>query len=254
MSFHPMDLGGRLVLVTGASSGIGRETAVFLSECNARIILTARDRERLEQTATLLNAIGHRIEVRDLTADTDEIPQWIKRVCEETGPLHGLVHCAGVHSASPLRSLTAEKLQSVIQINVAAALMLAKGFRQKGCSKTGSSIVFVSSVAGLVGEPGVTAYAASKAALIGLARSLAMELASQGIRVNCVAPGFVKTEMSDRLREVWTPEQFQALGAKHPLGLGTPRDVAHGIGFLLAETGRWITGATLPIDGGYTAH
>jgi len=248
-----MDLGGRLVLVTGASAGIGRETAIFLSECNARLILTARHGERLEQTASLLRAGDHRIEARDLTS-TDEIPAWMKRVCEENGPLGGLVHCAGVHSAFPLRVLTTEKLESVMRINVSAALMLAKGFRQKGCSTAGSAMVLVSSVAGLVGEAGVAAYAASKAALVGLARSLAMELAGQGIRVNCVAPGFVETEMGGRLREALTPEQFQALEAKHPLGLGTPRDVAHGIGFLLAETSRWITGTTLVIDGGYTAH
>jgi NAD(P)-dependent dehydrogenase (short-subunit alcohol dehydrogenase family) len=248
-----MDLGGRLVLVTGASSGIGREAAVFLSECNARVILSARHRERLEETASLLQAGNHRIESRDLQS-TDEIPGWIKRMCEETGPLDGLVHCAGLHSGYPLRVLTTDKLENVMRINVSAALMLAKGFRQKGCSTKGSAMVFVSSVAGLVGESGVAAYTASKAALIGVTRSLAMELAGQEIRVNCVAPGFVRTEMGSRLEDALTPEQFQALEAKHPLGLGTARDVAHGIGFLLAETSRWITGTTLVIDGGYTAH
>jgi len=248
-----MDLTGRLVLVTGASSGIGREAAIFLSGCNARLVLAARNRERLEQTASLLEGTGHRVESIDL-ASTDEIPAWIKRLSEETGPLHGVVHCAGAHSAYPLRVLTTEKLESVMRINVSAALMLAKGFRQKGCSTAGSAMVLVSSVAGLVGEPGIAAYATSKAALIGLSRALAMELAGQGIRVNCIAPGFVQTEMGDRLREALTPEQFLALEAKHPLGLGTARDVAHGIGFLLAETSRWITGTTLVIDGGYTAH
>ena len=248
-----MDLDGRLVLVTGASSGIGREAAIFLSECNARLILAARNRERLEQTASLLNGAGHRIETCDLTS-TDEIPAWIKRLCGEIGPLHGLVHSAGVHSAYPLRVLTTEKLESVMRINVSAALMLAKGFRQKGCSAAGSAMVLVSSVTGIVGESGVAAYATSKAALIGLGRSLAIELAGQGIRVNCVAPGFVQTDMTYRLRESLTTEQFAALEAKHPLGLGKARDVAHGIGFLLAETSRWITGTTLVIDGGYTAH
>lgn len=248
-----MDLDGKLVLVTGASSGIGRETAIFLSECHARLVLVARNRERLEETASLLHGSGHRIEVCDLTA-ADEIPAWIKGLCEELGPLHGLVHSAGVHSALPLRILTTEKLESVMRVNVSAALMLAKGFRQKGCSAAGSALVLVSSAAALVGEAGVSAYAASKAALIGLSRSLAVELASQRIRVNCVAPGVVQTEMSDRLRGALTPEQFAALEAKHPLGLGSARDVAHAIGFLLAETGRWITGTTLVIDGGYTAH
>lgn len=214
--------------------------------------MCARNRERLEETFARLTGSGHRIEALDLAA-AEEIPAHLKRIAQETGPLHGLVHCAGVHSAHPLRILTVQKLEEVMRINVSAAAMLAKGFRQKGCSAPGSAIVLVSSVAGLVGEAGVPAYAASKAALIGLARSLAMELAPQGIRVNCVAPGLVKTEMGERLSGALTPEQLAALEAKHPLGFGTPRDVAHAIGFLLADTGRWITGTTLVIDGGYTA-
>lgn len=114
-------------------------------------------------------------------------------------------------------------------------------------------MVLVSSVAGMVGESVVAAYAISKAALIGLSQPLAIELAGQGFRVNCVAPGFVQTETAQRLRESLTTEQFAALEAKRPLGLGTARDVAHAIGFLLAETSRWITGTTLVIDGGYFA-
>jgi NAD(P)-dependent dehydrogenase (short-subunit alcohol dehydrogenase family) len=253
MAHHPMDLTGCTVLLTGASSGIGRDTAILLSELNARLVLGARNRERLEQTLQSLNGTGHRIEDFDL-ASVDEIPTWIKKIAADSGPLHGLVHCAGIHSAHPLRILSAEKLEHVMRINVSSALMLAKGFRQKGCFVPGGSIVLLSSVAGLVGEPGVSAYAASKAAIAGLTRSLAMELAGQNIRVNCVAPGFVQTEMTDRLRESLSPEQFSAVEALHPLGLGTPRDVAHGIAFLLAATGRWITGSTLVIDGGYTAH
>jgi NAD(P)-dependent dehydrogenase (short-subunit alcohol dehydrogenase family) len=248
---HPLDLGGKTVLVTGASSGIGRDAAIFLSQCNARVILTARNRERLEQTAAELSGTGHIIETLDL-ASGDQIPGVLKKLCESIGPLHGLVHCAGVHSPHPLRVLTAEKLETVMRINVSSAAMLAKGFRQKGCSSSGSAIVLISSVAGIAGEAGVSAYAASKAAIIGLCRSLAMELAGQGIRVNCVAPGFVRTEMAERIEAALTPEQFQALEAKHPLGFGTPRDVSHAIVFLLAETARWITGTTLVIDGGYT--
>lgn len=246
-----MDLSGRAILVTGASSGIGRETSILLSQLGARVILAGRSQERLEQTHQAMAGADHLVEVFDLLA-LAQIPEWIKRLAASMGPLHGLVHCAGVHNAHPLKTLSADKFEEVMRANVSSALMLAKGFRQKGCHAAGAAIVLLSSTAGLVGEPGVAAYAASKAALLGLSRSLAAELASQGIRVNCVAPGMVRTEMSGRLRQLLLPEQFAALEARHLLGLGEPRDVANAIAFLLADTGRWITGSTLVIDGGYT--
>ena len=114
--------------------------------------------------------------------------------------------------------------------------------------------MLVSSAMGLVGRPGIPAYSASKGALVALARSAALELAKDQIRVNCVAPGFVRTEMLEQLREWLSSEQLAALEAQHPLGLGAPRDVAYAIAFLLADTSHWITGTTLVVDGGYTAH
>jgi NAD(P)-dependent dehydrogenase (short-subunit alcohol dehydrogenase family) len=118
----------------------------------------------------------------------------------------------------------------------------------------GGSIVFISSVMASVGAPGAAAYSLSKAALHGLARSLALELAPVQIRVNCVAPGFVQTPMFDRMASSWDAEQRARVGADHPLGLGAPLDVAHSVAFLLADTARWITGTVLTVDGGYTAH
>jgi len=248
-----MDLSGRGVLVTGASSGIGRETALLLSELNARVILVGRNRERLEAACQQLQGTGHRVEPFDLTA-LQEIPAWLKRLTAATGPLAGLVHCAGIQNSLPLRVLSLEKLEAVFRINISAAVMLAKAFCQKGCSVPGGSIVLVSSAMGLVGRPGIPAYSASKGALVALARSAALELAKDQIRVNCVAPGFVRTEMLEQLREWLSSEQLAALEAQHPLGLGAPRDVAYAIAFLLADTSHWITGTTLVVDGGYTAH
>jgi NAD(P)-dependent dehydrogenase (short-subunit alcohol dehydrogenase family) len=111
----------------------------------------------------------------------------------------------------------------------------------------------LSSVAGIVGQPGIAAYASSKAAVLGLTRCLALELAPEHIRVNCVAPAMVKTEMADQLFKSLSPEQVTEIEQAHPLGIGRPRDVAHAIAFLLSDDARWITGSVLVVDGGYTA-
>jgi NAD(P)-dependent dehydrogenase (short-subunit alcohol dehydrogenase family) len=249
MSVNPLSLQGKTILVTGASSGIGRETAILLSELDAKVIIGGRDVKRLEETRELLYGSGHRVESFDLAA-AESIPGWIKQIAVETGPLHGLVHSAGIQHTIPLRVLTATKTEELMHTNFTSAVMLVKGFRQKDCCVKGSSIVLLSSVAGLKGKPALSVYSASKAALIGFGRAAAMELAVEGIRLNCVAPAYIKTEM---VQEQFTAEQLEALGRMHPLGIGNPRDVANAIAFLLADTGRWITGTTLVVDGGYTA-
>jgi NAD(P)-dependent dehydrogenase (short-subunit alcohol dehydrogenase family) len=250
---NPLLMDGKTVLVTGASSGIGRETAILLSQLKARVVLVGRDLKKLEETRTNMSGSDHLVQAIDLTGG-DLIPGWLRQITVETGPMAGLVHCAGIHQAIPLRVLTAEKVDEVMRTNVTGAIMLVKAFRQKGCCAKPASIVLMSSVAGIVGQSAVSAYSASKAAICGFTRSAAMELAPEGIRVNCIAPGSVPTRMTDTLRDKLTPEQFIAIESSHPLGLGMPRDIAYASAFLLAETGRWITGTTLVVDGGFSAH
>ncbi len=250
---NPMDLTNCTILVTGASSGIGRETSVLLSQLGANLVLVARNTERLKETAHRLEGSGHQIEAFDLTA-IDEIPQWLKSVTNKVGALHGLVHSAGTEVTLPVRLLKNKNIEDVMQINVNAAISLTKAMRQKGCYQPGSSIVFLSSAAALVGQAGLSAYSASKGAIVALTKSLAIELAKDKIRVNCVAPAYVKTEMIDTLQQKITPEQLINIEAKHPLGMGTPLDVAYAIAFLLGDTARWITGTTLVVDGGLTAY
>lgn len=252
MTGNPLDLTGRTILVTGASSGIGRETAVLLNCLGAKVILGGRNQDRLSETAARMQPGSHATASFDLS-QTDQIIPWIKALVAQHGQLDGLVHAAGRQLATPLRVLSPANIDSLMQTNLTSALMLARGFCQKGCHRAGGSMVFIASIMALVGRPTLSGYGASKAALAAITKSLALELAPERIRVNCIAPAFVQTEMLNEVRESLPPEQFAALERDHPLGFGTPRDVAHAVAFLVADTGRWITGSTLVVDGGYTA-
>ena len=213
----------------------------------------ARRFERLEETKSLLHEGEHRVEPFDLN-ELDDIPRWMKKLSSEAGPLDGLVHSAGLHATLPLRVLKPSRLDELMKINVSAAMALTKGFRQRGVRAEQGSVVYLSSVSALAGSPGNAGYSATKGALISMCRSLAMELAPEHIRVNCLAPGWVPTELAAKAEERLESSQLQAISDMHPLGLGQPEDVANAVAFLLADSGRWITGQTLVIDGGYTCH
>jgi len=247
-----INLTGYNIIVTGASSGIGRETAILLSELDAKVVLVARREEELYKTLNLLNGEGHIAEVFDLSQSV-KIPDFLRKVADRIGGINGLVHSAGAFLVKPLKFLTTEDTERIFKINVEAAIALAKGFRQKGVCQPNASVVLLASVAGILGQAGLSAYSASKGAIIALTKSLALELARESIRVNCVAPAMVQTEMLDASRGVLTGEQVRDNAKRAPLGMGMPRDVANAIAFLLADTARWITGSTLIVDGGYTA-
>jgi NAD(P)-dependent dehydrogenase (short-subunit alcohol dehydrogenase family) len=164
------------------------------------------------------------------------------------------VHAAGIPAPWPLIALSPELWRKVLLINTEAALVLTQIFqKRRNRAEECASIVFISSVMAHVGSSANAAYSMSKSGLEGMARSLALELAGKKIRVNCIAPGFVKTPMFDRMERNWDSDQRSSVEALHPLGLGNPDDVANAAAFLLADTARWITGTVLVVDGGYTA-
>lgn len=247
-----MDYSGRSFLVTGASSGIGREIATLLSRLGARVLLVGRDQARLEQSSHGLEGSGHSWVNKDL-ADSDLIPNWLKSLTETFGPLDGVVHSAGAHSILPLAMVNQDRIANIFRVNVHAAFGLIKGFRQSGVCTGYKSVVLLSSVVGVAGQPGVSIYSASHGAVMALTRSSALELAAEGIRVNCIAAGLVQTELAERIAKTVGSKQFSNIIATHPLGIGRPADIAFATAFLLGGNARWITGSALFVDGGYTA-
>jgi NAD(P)-dependent dehydrogenase (short-subunit alcohol dehydrogenase family) len=247
------NLEGKRILVSGASSGIGRDTAIHLSRLGARLCLVARNEERLRQTEGQLHGDGHASFPFDLE-DADAIPPLMKTMVQTHGPFHGIVHSAGILQLMPIAGVNAKRFEKTMRINVLAGLMMVRGLAQKDCHAAKASAVLITSTAALIGSPGQAMYCASKGALVSFAKEAAVELAPQGIRVNCVAPAAVRSEMLDQLQKSVPAHHFEQMEKDHPLGFGTTLDVAHAVAFLLGDTGAWITGTTLVVDGGVTAH
>jgi len=196
---------------------------------------------------------GHTAIPFDLN-DVEQIPGWMRQIAAAAGALYGLVHSAGIVLNRPLKVLSYRNLVDMQRINVDAAIVLTKGFRQNGvCEEIGGSVVFISSVAALKGQPSLAGYSSTKGALVSLAPALAVELASQRIRVNCICPGRVQTQMAENARKNLPADNADEIEKKHPLGLGAPEDVAYAAAWLLSPSARWITGTNLVLDGGYTA-
>lgn len=245
---------GKSIIVTGAASGIGRETAVLLNKLGAKVLLIDINKEGLENVSKMLRG-GVVCRSVDIT-NSDALKESVMSAKEELGcNFTGFVHCAGIPSVTPLRAITDEKYERVMKVNVQAGLNLAKIFASRQCYDVNQqgSIVYISSVYGIVGSAANAAYATSKAAIIGLTKSLAIELAGKNIRVNCVAPGFIKTSMADNVNSMFDKQYEDKIESMHPLGWGSAADIANTIAFLLSDASKWTTGAVFNIDGGFTA-
>lgn len=252
-SDNPFSLSGKNVLVTGASSGIGEAVSVLASKMGAKCILCGRNIERLERTKGKMEGNGHLLFCIDLTQNGQE--NIYADALAQTDKLDGFVHCAGIEKTLPFRDTEISEYHEISAINFDAFWNISRMFIRKGkYSKEKFSVVAISSIVGLCGAAGKSAYAASKGALISLIKSLAAEYAPRRIRFNCVCPGYVDTPMLDSLKELYAnQEEFEKqILKKHPLGLGQAIDVASAVVFLLSDASKWITGTTLIVDGGYS--
>jgi NAD(P)-dependent dehydrogenase (short-subunit alcohol dehydrogenase family) len=179
----------------------------------------------------------------------NEINDWLKSLSSGE-PFNGMVHCAGISKTLPVQSISPVDFDNVLSINTTAAFSLVRAFRQRNVHATRSSIVLLGSIIGMRGKAGLSAYGASKAAILGLTNSFAIELAGAGIRVNCISPGFVDTEMTRKEWATLSSEQIAKIEATHPLGVGTPDDIGYAAMFLLSDAAKWITGSNMIVDGG----
>lgn len=247
MTNSPFDLSGRKILVTGASSGIGKACALAISRLNGTVIATGRDSARLQATFSALGSGGHIAVAADLSSE-----EGIETLLKNLSPLDGVVHCAGVDLNIAMKFVSRQKLREVFEINYEAPVLLTQRLLKNRLIQRGGSIVAIASTAALFGAPLIGVYGGSKAALIATMRSLALELAPSKIRVNCLAPAMVRTPMADRVEARVSLEAMKEHEKLYPLGFGEPEDVANAAVYFLSPASKWVTGSVFVMDGGHT--
>ncbi len=251
---NPMDLSGKNILVTGASSGIGKNIAVYLSKLGANVHMAARNEIKLKETYTELEPGNHSYYSIDLL-NLSSIEGMLDNICSDGKKISGIVHSAGISKTVPIQFLKSEDLNSIMTINFYSFMELVKHFTKRKYSGEVGSLVAISSISSKVGARGLAAYCASKGALDSAIRSLAVDLAPRNIRVNSIAPSMIKTQIYDGLVSLVNNADFETdLKKRQILGLGMPEDVASAAAFLLSDASRFITGTSMIVDGGYLAH
>ncbi len=244
MSYNPFSLDGKTVLVTGASSGIGRATAIECAKMGATVIITGRNTERLEETFDQLEGEGHLQIAADLSSEVE-----ITKLVEQCPVLNGLVNNAGCGKSKPVNFINLQDLHDVFQTNLFGVALLTKMLLKKKKIAKEGSIVFTSSISAHMTAAGLSIYASSKAAISAYMRTCAIELGPKGIRSNAVLPGMVETKLINS--GTYTDEDKQNDLVFYPLGrYGRPEDIAHAMVYLLSDASAWVTGTEMVIDGG----
>lgn len=246
---NPFSIEGKTILVTGSSSGIGRGIAIECSRMGAKIVLNGRNVDRLKETLGMMDGEGHILIPADISKQEE-----IDKLITEVPALDGCVLCAGIPQVCPVKHFKRNDIEDIIGVNTIAPIMITSGLLKKKKIHKGSSVVLIESVSGVfVGTKGDVSYNASKAALNGFLKGSALELASQGIRINAVNPGLVPTNILNLSNEMFAETHHTDIMLNsYPLKrYGTPEDIAYGVIYLLSDASSWVTGTNLVIDGGY---
>lgn len=247
--FNPLDFSNKKILITGASSGIGRATAIYLSKLGAQLVLNGRNEKRLQDTVSMLSGHSHKIVVTDLV-EQEDLTEMFNESNSDGIKLNGLVHCAGIPSVMPLKGLSKKRLAEAMETNFFTFIELVRQYSKKKHS-SGGSIVGISSILSVQPRAYETAYIGSKAAMNASIHSLAFELANKNIRINGIIAGNIMTEMVQKtLEEHGNEEHFQNVVNRSLLGVGQPDDIASVCAFLLSDMSKFVTGRNLYADGG----
>ena len=242
--FNPFSLEGKTILVTGASSGIGQGVAVACSKMGASIILNGRNKRKLDLTLSQMPEGQHQVIPADLT-DNDSLQQMIAQIPK----LDGVVHCAGIGQRVPCKSLTEQDVDSVMDANFKAPVLLQQALLEHKRINKEASIVFIASIASWSPSVGHSIYSASKGAIVSYSNCLALELAPRMIRVNCISPGMVWTDLI--LNEGVEVDQLKEDEKMYPLKrYGKPEDIANLAIYLLSDASSWMTGSNVKLSGG----
>ncbi|SHM61760.1 SDR family NAD(P)-dependent oxidoreductase [Flavobacterium saccharophilum] len=237
------------ILITGATSGIGLALCDFLIGKDCSVIAIGREKSKI---ANLIAKGGNKLKF--VLLDLNEFHNYSKIFDEALAgeKFDGFVHCAGIEETLPLTMYNPDNVKRIFDINVFSGIELLRNFSKKKYSNDGASVVYLSSVMGELGQPGKIGYCATKAAVLGVVKASALELAKRNFRINAISPGVVNTPMTEKLFSQIDAENIQRIKDMHPLGIGNVEDIVPTIAFLLSDFSKWITGQNIKIDGGYS--
>lgn len=239
-----IDLKDKKILITGASSGIGKEVAILVSKLGADVIITGRNLNALKDTASKIST-NCEVFTCDLTEESA-----IENLAKQVNSIDGLAHCAGIVQPFPIKFIKAKHIDAVLKINLYSGILLCSNLLRNKSFNNGSSLTFISSISADHPYNGSALYSVSKKGLEAFSRSFSLEQASKKMRANVVAPALVKTAIFDQTIEAYDKKYVKQIEAQYPLGIGETIDVAQMIAFLLSENSKWITGTTIKMDGG----
>ena len=242
------DLSGKVALITGASRGIGQSISIILAQNGAHVICVSRNINDVQSVADKIT--NQKFVASAVSCDisnTNNVTELVKDIIEKHGRIDILINNAGITSDNLLMRMSEDDWDNVLNINLKAAFTAIKVASRTMIKQRSGRIINISSVVGLMGNAGQVNYAASKAGLIGMTKSVAREFASRGITANCIAPGYIETEMTNKLKD----EVKSSLNEQIPLGrIGNVEDIAYAVAFLASDEASYITGQTLAVDGG----